>query len=177
MSLIVLILIILLLLIIYRIIWLLYVRKTIRNLLVKLICEFEKADVKYWVDFGSLLGMMREKDVILGDNDGDVCILQSDQENTDTVRKIVENMGGKYFEWGAFRVYDGFIFIDIYLVKDDDEFKQNDGNIVKQRVSLGDNDFTASIPKDPHNHLTRRYGSDWQTPVYKWYFLYTKYLT
>jgi len=64
-------------------------------------------------NIGSLLGIMLEKDVIFGDNDGDVCILESNKVNTAKVRNIVKKMGGRYFEWGAFRVYSGLIFIDI----------------------------------------------------------------
>ena len=84
-------------LILFRINRIFYERRTIRNLLIKLINEFEKENVKYWVDFGSLLGMMREKDIILGDNDGDVCILKDDKENTEKVQNIVQRMGGKFF--------------------------------------------------------------------------------
>ena len=62
-----------------------------------------------------LLGILRDGDVILGDNDGDVCVLQ-DTENINKVSTIVKNMGGVYFDWGAFRVYNGSFFIDIYLI-------------------------------------------------------------
>lgn len=153
-----------------------YVRRTIRELLIKLIGEFENAGVEYWVDFGSLLGIMREKDVILGDNDGDVCILESNKENTEKVERIVKNMGGKFFDWGAFRVYNGLIFIDIFLVKEDsEEFKIVDKYIhpiVQRQVSLGGCSFVASLPNNASGMLEERYGQNWRTLKYKWYFLY-----
>ena len=167
---------VLLLLVIIRIIALVYIRMTIRKLLIKLITAFEASAVKYWVDFGSLLGIMREKDIILGDNDGDVCILESDFENVEVVRKIVELLGGQYFEWGAFRVFSGSIFIDIFLVKDTDEtlIKYNDiiHPTTKRTVSLGGTEFVATLPHDPEQLLTKRYGNDWRTCLRKWYYLY-----
>lgn len=154
------------------------IRRTIRYLLIDLINEFENEGVEYWVDFGSLLGIMREKDVILGDNDGDVCILHSNTENTKKVGHIVERMGGRYFDWGAFRVYNGRIFIDIFLVKEDnDEYKpikKYVHPIVKKTIKLGGCSLVASLPNKPLDVLKERYGKDWRTPYYKWYFLYFK---
>ena len=33
-----------------------------------------ETDITYWVDFGTLLGIHREGDIILLDNDADICI-------------------------------------------------------------------------------------------------------
>jgi hypothetical protein len=173
-NIVIIIVILIIILILFRINRIFYERRTIRNLLVKLINEFEKEDVKYWVDFGSLLGMMREKDVILGDNDGDVCILKDDKENTEKVQNIVQRMGGKFFYWGAFRVFDKDIFIDIFLVKED-EIKDTKHLIfptIKETVCLGDNKIIATIPNKPKEFLEARYGKDWTVQKYKWYFLY-----
>ena len=157
-------------LIIYRVVNLLNTRQRIRNLLVKLINQFEENGVKYWVDFGSLLGIMREGDVILGDNDGDVCILEDDVENIEKVKKVVQHIGGQYFEWGAFRVFDGHIFIDIFLVKKDLQYLIQP--VVKRQVSIGEFMVTASIPNKPSDLLEIRYGKDWMVKKYKWYFLW-----
>ena len=156
-----------------RIINLFYIRRTIRNLLIKLTHEFDQEGVEYWVDFGTLLGIMREKDVIIGDNDGDVCVLPSNKEK---VERVVTKMGGRYFDWGAFRVYNGDIFIDIYVVNEDSSDYKNIEKYInpvqKETVSLGGHSFTASIPNKPTELLEDRYGKNWRTPVYNWYFLY-----
>jgi len=167
---------IIIIIIVVRLVQVFYVRRTIRYLLVDLINEFESEGVEYWVDFGSLLGIMREKDVILGDNDGDVCILQSNTENTKKVEHIVKRMGGRYFDWGAFRVYTGIIFIDIFLVKDNNNeyksIKQYVHPIQKKTIKLGGCSLVASLPNEPIEVLKKRYGKDWRTPYYKWYLLY-----
>ena len=52
----------------------LYRRKTIRELFIKTINFLHKNNITYWVDFGTLLGIHRDGDIILGDNDADICI-------------------------------------------------------------------------------------------------------
>ena len=158
-------------------------RMIIRNLLIKLINEFEKQQIKYWVDFGSLLGIAREQDIIIGDNDGDVCILEDDQENTLKVKQIVEEMNGKSFEWGAFRVYECDFFIDIYLVKKEGMNLSFPGEemIIPQEyilptlnkdVKIGYNTLSVSLPKNHLELLELRYGRNWNISRYKWYTLY-----
>ena len=158
-------------------------RRIIRNLLIKLINEFEKHKIKYWIDFGSLLGITREQDIIIGDNDGDVCILAEDEENTLKVKQIVEEMNGKYFEWGAFRVYECVFFIDIYLVQKEGMNLSFPGEemiipqeyilpISNKNVKIGDKTVSASLPKNHLELLELRYGTNWKISRYKWYTLY-----
>ena len=158
-------------------------RRKIRNLLIKLLNNFEQNKIKYWIDFGSLLGIVREQDIIIGDNDGDVCILEDDQENIIKVKQTVEEMKGKFFKWGAFRVYDCFFFIDIYLVKkngNDLTFPGEDMKIpqeyilppIYENVKIGDKSLLVSLPKHPKELLELRYGKNWNVPKYKWYTLY-----
>jgi hypothetical protein len=112
--------------------------------------------------------------IMAGDNDGDVCILKDDKENTEKVQNIVQRMGGKFFYWGAFRVFDKDIFIDIFLVKEH-EIKDTKHLIfptIKETVCLGDNKIIATIPNKPKEFLEARYGKDWTVQKYKWYFLY-----
>lgn len=162
--------------------YLFYRRLCLRELLINLVAEFEKENVTYWIDFGSLLGVCRDGDVILGDNDGDVCILQ-DEENIEKVSRIVEKMGGKYFDWGAFRIYKGSFFIDIYLIYLDGNFyKTSLGEpipkklihpIVKKDYKLGSHKVQLSVPEKTKEVLEHRYGNTWHIKARKWYLLYT----
>ena len=158
-------------------------RRKIRNLLLKLLNEFEKHKVKYWIDFGTLLGIVREQDIIIGDNDGDVCILEEDTENILKVQKIVEDMRGHFFEWGAFRVYDCNLFIDIYLVKKGNinlSFPGEEMIIPKEyilpsinkEVKIGNKKVYVSLPQKYLELLELRYGNKWNVSRYKWYTLY-----
>ena len=40
----------------------------------------------WWLDFGTLLGVVREGDVIVGDGDVDVCLLMPDRHGPETAR-------------------------------------------------------------------------------------------
>ncbi len=44
----------------------------LRHMVFNLVEQFEKTKVNYWVDFGTLLGLEREQDIILADPDADV---------------------------------------------------------------------------------------------------------
>lgn len=159
-------------------------RIKIRNLLIKLLNKFDQNKIKYWIDFGSLLGVIREQDIIFGDNDGDVCILEDDEENIVKVKQTVEEMQGEFFKWGAFRVYDcKIIFIDIFLVKKNGSNLSFPGEEMiipqeyilpteKKYVKIGGKSLLVSLPKNPVELLELRYGKTWNVPQYKWYKLY-----
>ena len=156
-------------------------RRRLRCLFIRLIENFEKENVKYWVDFGTLLGICREGDIILGDNDADVCIYD-EKENREKIEKVVYSMGGNYLDWGAYRVYDKDLFIDIYIIK------ENDGMIItptgeviekdviepqeRKTVKLGKQEIIVCIPKHIHKVLKNRYGDNWHISKRKWYGLY-----
>lgn len=50
-------------------------RRYLRTLLVDLCATFRSMEVTYWIDFGSLLGIHRDGDLILYDNDIDIAVL------------------------------------------------------------------------------------------------------
>jgi len=53
-------------------------RRALRRLLLDVCPALDVLSVSYYVDFGSLLGLHRERDVILHDNDADVVLLAPD---------------------------------------------------------------------------------------------------
>ena len=52
------------------------IRSRLRRLARAVLDALEAEDVPHWVDFGTLLGIVREDDIILGDNDVDICLLE-----------------------------------------------------------------------------------------------------
>lgn len=167
---------------IIRIINLLIIRHKVRKLLIKTIEIFEIEKVDYWVDFGSLLGSVREQDVIFGDNDADVCITD-ELTNLNKVREIVRARGGKELDWGAFRIYDGLIFIDIFIAKTEgnkyiipDTTEPTPINliqpVVKREITINKKSFIASLPSNIDDLLKFRYGNDYMKPDRKWWRLW-----
>jgi hypothetical protein len=102
------------------------VRWRLRTLATEVIRCLNETDIVYWVDFGTLLGIHREGDIILGDNDVDICILDP---STDQIRDLaarVQRRGrriGVEVHAGISRVYDRFPwdpfvdFVDLYHVR------------------------------------------------------------
>jgi len=143
--------------------------------------QFEENNVKYWTDFGTLLGITRDHDIIMGDNDADVCIVPT-SENIENCKKVVENMGGEYLDWGAFRVYDGDVFVDIYVPSIvDNQYKNPTGELIdidmiqpiqKKQIQLGKDTIIISVPSKIENVLLARYGENWTKNSRNWYTLY-----
>jgi hypothetical protein len=156
-------------------------RERIRRLFIDLTKNFENEGVIYWVDFGTLLGITRDGDIIFGDNDADVCIYDT-KENRHRVEKVVKSMGGEYLDWGAYRVYDNKLFIDIYIVKEtESEFKVPTGEVIhrslvepvkSQNCKIGSVDVQLSLPNDVYKVLENRYGQTWHVSKRKWYTMY-----
>ena len=72
------------------------------------------------MDFGTLLGIIRENDIILGDTDVDICILdtKSNHEKMKLVKNDIEKLGFKVTKetWSAYRVRKSILFADIILI-------------------------------------------------------------
>jgi phosphorylcholine metabolism protein LicD len=54
-------------------------RQHLRRLVVQVGKEIEAAGLRYWLDFGTLLGAYRDRDICPGDTDIDICAFESDR--------------------------------------------------------------------------------------------------
>ena len=164
------------------------IQKRLRKLFIKSIQIFNNNNIEYWVDFGTLLGIHREKDIIIGDNDCDICIWEKDQ---DRVRLVLQNFcdsdNSVYFEeydWGAFRIFYDKVFMDIYKCKID-----SNQNVVKipsardtpknllvgfEIVNLPFYNTKVKLrqPEKWEELLESRYTKSWKTFLHKWYLGY-----
>ncbi|MBK5254687.1 MAG: LicD family protein [Vicinamibacteria bacterium] len=54
-------------------------RTVLRRILVDVTDVLNRHDIEYWADFGTLLGLIRQGDIILGDKDVDLCVLDAER--------------------------------------------------------------------------------------------------
>jgi phosphorylcholine metabolism protein LicD len=87
-----------------------------------------KYNIDYWIDFGTLLGITRENDIILYDNDIDIVLIDTPglHQKMMSAKDNIIKLGYKFkrMHWNAYRVYKYGLFIDLYLDKKDDNNKQ-----------------------------------------------------
>jgi len=155
----------------------------IRDLLQKVIPVLNDTGATYFVCYGTLLGAVREGDVIYGDEDGDICITEKDREAV--VRGFRGKPGVRLTEESQrlLRVRSSRhpqAYVDIYVLDDDNKgvlggrlWGKVDRSLVletsmvlppamlKDPTSFG---TRVMGPKDPQATLARIYGPDWQTP-------------
>lgn len=132
-------------------------------------------NVKYWADYGTLLGIVREDDIILHDTDADVCVLDTPHTH-EAMRKCAHQIEGdfhlEYHPWGAYRFrYNKmpFSYIDIYLTKlQDGYYIDPTGKIPVELVGntrkILWRGVEVNVPEKTHESLVWRYGQDYMTP-------------
>ena len=159
----------------------------------------DNLDIKHFIDFGTLLGFIREKEFIAHDPDIDIGILnagKSEQKN------IAEYLGKKGFKKTHEFKYDGQVVEQAYIkkgVKVDLFYYHHDD--VNSFCYLFDKEFgvnypfleavstfkfaykkienienriingiKVSVPKNPEELLEEKYGRDWEKPNKNWIY-------
>ena len=155
-------------------------RKILRDLALDVIKTFNKFEVTYWADFGTLLGIIREGDIILGDGDVDICIVNK-KENIEKVEAALKDLNHQGYttekmDWNAYRVYSHYFFhADIYINNLDDVNRVylgatggENSNIsydligIRQKIKWLDTD--VFVPEKIKETLIWRYGEDYMIP-------------
>lgn len=155
-------------------------RAAIRERLVAIINLLNDNHICYWLDFGTLLGAIRDNDVILWDKDGDISIWQEDSGKVCALLPQLMYREPQLFNctecWfdGAFKLRFYDIHIDIYPWIIDEplcrhpqscfavpSFPLDDVNAFIDIPFIG---TTARIPKKYDQRLRRLYG-DWHIRV------------
>jgi hypothetical protein len=157
----------------------------LRGMATTAISAFNDNGVKYWLDFSTLLGVVRDGDIILGDNDVDMCI--GDDAKTQLlldgpVRARLQAQGYRIERqtWDAYRIKPQlyrpkhWLFVDVYITK-------RLGDVVVGATGPDSNVASALIgtpkwiawpraainvlvPTDVDGVLVWRYGADYMTP-------------
>jgi phosphorylcholine metabolism protein LicD len=174
------ILVIILVIVIYKIFHWKIIRIILRKLCLDVIKSLNTHKIDYWVDFGTLLGIYRDNDIILGDNDIDIIVVDSEE-----LHRKMEMVGNdminkcykfKKMEWSAYRVYYYTYHVDIYINKKDistGEYIGATGKDSNIPIKLIDStkwstwkkyNLDIKVPSDLKGTLEWRYGKDYMTP-------------
>lgn len=162
-------------------------RIRLRSLTVILIESLTKHDVEYWVDFGTLLGIYRDDDIIWKDEDVDICVVES-PELHEKMKKVIEDLDKKGYKiikakWDAYRVTNKYKYIiggsyiaDLYInnrILENGIYKGATGensDIPMEFISVPKLftwkkcDIQVKVPENIHKTLVWRYGNDYMTP-------------
>lgn len=143
---------------------------------------FNEHNIMYWLACGTLLGAIRDKDIIAWDDDADFMIpVEESPKVLKTLHQIVGKNNGiaSVVVWwdGAFKIQHSNTstpWIDIYPLK---RYGNNIGHVqsswgikpfpyrhVQELIQIDFLGTTATVPKNYHEHLTHLYG-DYMTPV------------
>jgi len=154
----------------------------LRKCLLHLLTVLNKHGVPYWLDFGTLLGSIREHNIIPWDNDADISMLRSDfSKITSVLPEILQEEHIRYctvFWEGTMTLYVHNCpkHIDIYpweihekerLAKHPQQCFGYPTFPLNEIESFETIDFCgvpATIPKNYKERLTRIYGSDYMVP-------------
>lgn len=160
--------------------WQCWMRARLRELLAWGADALSAEGVDYWIDYGTLLGVVREGDVILWDNDVDFCVFDCPELQTKLWR-VAQRLCDKGVVWtrvsdGIFRFYHRLIPLvihaDVYVyIRDGSVLKGPEGpksNIEVDLIGVPQDrrwrEVTLRVPERVHETLVSRYGSNYMTP-------------
>lgn len=141
--------------------------------------SFNDLGVTYWADFGTLLGIIRDNDIIAYDDDVDVCVIDNLETHTlmeTSVRARLESLGYtlKRLHWQAYRVFTQYgLFTDVFLQQINGETiigaTGENSNISKRLVGSPKihwwKGIAVRVPEHVHEALVWRYGDTYMTPI------------
>jgi len=148
---------------------------------VELFTSLNNHNVDYWADFGTLLGIVREDDIIWKDNDVDVVVVNSNEldDKITLVRKDLEKKGynTKKHDWSAYGVSKWGQTTDLYINSIDRDKKvyvgatgENSDIPIKfigncTWITWKKGGVQVRVPEHVHEALVWRYGEDYMTPI------------
>lgn len=154
-------------------------REALRRILRDVAEVLNRHGIDYWADFGTLLGLVREGDVILGDKDVDLCVLDVERPRVMAAMADFAERGYRLTgEGGAarkiMRVFDRRtpFYVDLYpFVREGgvvrspiDPREDAPASLVMDRATAEFLGVAVSIPRDPERLLEYRYGPSFKTP-------------
>ncbi len=149
----------------------------LRNMAIDTFKMFDKYNIDYWTDYGTLLGLVRECDIIPHDADVDVCLFNTPDLKEKLVA-IADELGTKYHleyhAWGAYRIESNTLIpfhVDMYLIKEEgDLYVDPTGKVPKKLIGkrkyMNWKNTKVCIPEHSHQVLVWRYGKSYMTPSY-----------
>ena len=152
-------------------------RKSLRQLAQRTCSMLTQSGVEHWLDFGSLLGLMREGNILEGDTDVDISVVDTPEnvEKLEKSRAPLADMGiflKKELTWNAYRAASSLGYVHLYLTQLVNHTYQGaigDGSEISSELvgkpTLFDLGGTqVAIPQHTHAFLVARYGDDYMDP-------------
>jgi len=160
-------------------------QSTLRRMAVSTIATLNEYGVHYWADYGTLLGIVRDDDIILSDFDVDICIADDRATHgliNGPVRRRLESLGcslervnPRMYRVYLFRKWHGFrLHADLYLTerRGDTIVGPNGPNSDIASSLVGTPrvfkwrrcGLDVKVPERVHETLVWRYGRDYTTP-------------
>jgi len=155
-------------------------QRTLRRVLADVCRVFAAHGIDYWCDFGTLLGLYRDGDIIRGDKDADLSIVATEKPRIMALGGALRSIGYDLTDRGGraqklLRIYDRRTryYIDIY------PYEREGANLrsvlaspaedipfalVARRASVPFLGTTIVVPEDVPAVLRHRYGSTFTTP-------------
>lgn len=163
-----------------------YKHKNLRVLLKDVIEKFNKYKINYWVDYGTLLGLVRENDIIKHDSDIDICLHPNNTNLADKLAKICDELGADHTltyepRDRLFRIFQTNIrnpikhtyfqiYSDLYMTKmENDYYVDCSGKLHKSLLGktkkIEWEGLDVTVPEKIHETLVWRYGENYMTPI------------
>ncbi len=141
-----------------------------------------ESDIHYWLDWGSLLGIIRDGDLIPYDSDIDLGIFLEDIDNYYKLKEKFEIKGYSFHNIDKFSLslslkvkpVHCIPYLDVWTwrVEGNKAILNNsnkeifcDVSYYKELRTVDWEGFKVKVPKDTENYLSMRYGDDWRTPI------------
>lgn len=157
--------------------------KTILEYIDKL---FRENRIKYWLDYGTLLGAVREKDLIEYDTDLDIGILNEDKERLLLLKERI-NRDGFFFsrdhKMDFYRINlslintlhmdifiwleseNGQLFRSEYMSKDKNKGKDFSKELIEDLETAEIDGKYYPVPAHPEEFCRFRFGDDWNRRI------------
>ena len=139
--------------------------------------EFFQGKVFLWPMFGTLLGLVRENDIIPHDEDIDLGFFKSDEkkllEMLDDIHNNTDFTVIRNQFKSIYTVWKDDVFIDLYLYEPTDTEQINQGhrhfyNLLEEEMfpfgKIKFRNIELNCIAKPEAFLERYYGKDWKTP-------------
>lgn len=167
-------------------------RQHIRDLFNTVLDAFDKDEIYYWLDYGTLLGATRDGNFIPHDDDADFSILSVEQDDARyAIRREAESRGfilKEAFNGAGVQLYlsevnrlhvDIFFWVDdVGIMRrksyvqgtDDNKGKDFPKPWISERSEIVMDGRTCYAPADPVQMCEWRYGPTWKKPQRIWLF-------
>ena len=159
---------------------------------------FKEADIMYFLDFGTLLGMVREQGFIKHDLDIDIAVVINARVSSNLIKRIMAKNGFvlRYeYIFNNMNVEDSFLYkgvkVDIcyytnndqssrcwlFYRKPDNNYEENYFNVVEfnyskitkvKTIKIGNTEL--QVPINAERVLKEKYGNNWSVPDKNWVY-------